>query len=122
MDAHEPGQLPDELHGLALRDELAGLDAVDEELDLRQLEVPLAHVVPRGPAPAAVDVQTEVPQGLDVAVDALALGPDPGLVELADDVLRGQGMVLVALLQEHAHDVQDLGLLMDGSGHILSLL
>ena len=40
VDAHEARQLFDELHGLALRDELAGLDAVDEELDLRQLEVP----------------------------------------------------------------------------------
>ena len=53
-------ELPDQLPGFFLRQETAGLDGVDEQFQLRKLEIPGADVVAAVFAPAVDNVETEV--------------------------------------------------------------
>ena len=69
-------QLVDELHALALGEERGRLHHVDEQLQLRELEVPLAEEIAVGLAADGLDIHAVQRQQLQVVVDALALGGD----------------------------------------------
>ena len=113
--------LADEREGLALGDELGGLHAVDEQLELGQLEVPRADVIAHGLAARLHDIQPELPQRLEIGVKALALGEDASLGEHLHHLRDADGVRLVGVLREILHQIQQLELLLLGSGHVRRL-
>ena len=118
VDTGQPFELADEGKGLFRRDELGGLHAVHQQLQLRQLKAPGGHEVAAAAALAAADdIHSGLPQGLDVRVDALALGLDAPLGQHPDDPGSREGMLLVGVLQQELPQGQDLFLLMGGTRH-----
>ena len=117
MDAGEPLQLADEAVALPGGEEAAGLHRIHQQLQLRQLEVPLAQKPPRAPALPALDVVAHLTQFLHVGVDALALGGDVPAGQLVDHVLHGDGVLLVGLPLQQPGQHQQLAFLICALGH-----
>ena len=77
IDAGEALDLFDEGDRLFVGDEFGCLHAVHQQLQLGQLKLPVADVIAAPPILFGLDdVQPEPAQGLDVVIDAFALGPD----------------------------------------------
>ena len=93
----------DEGAGLFVGDELRGLDAVHQQLQLRQLKLPAAHVVALG---GAHNVHAVVLEQAQVGVQALALGGDVVAGQVGDHVLDGHQVFLVAVAQEEVAQVE----------------
>ena len=108
VHAREAFDLADQGERLFLRDELGRLDAVDQQLELRQLEVPRADVIAHGLAARLHNVQPEFAQRVQVGVQTLALGGDAMCGELVDHLRNADGMRLVGVLQQIAHQIQKL--------------
>ena len=70
------------------------VDRVDEELQLRQLEVPLAEKIAEVFGLHRLDIHAEQAQQLNVVVDALALGADAVGVQMGDQLLHLSGFHL----------------------------
>ena len=100
---HERGALP-------RRQRLAGLHCVDHEHELGELELtPDKRVLHRVPLVGA-DVAAELPEHLDVAVDALALRFDVELLQPLYDLPHRQLVLGVGLLLEDLLHVEGLEL------------
>ena len=105
-------QLADESPGLSRRDELGGLDAVHQQLELRQLKASGRHEIAAAPALAAADdVHPRLPQGLDIRVNALALCLDALPGQQLHHPPGGERMLLVGLPQQDLPQRQELRLL-----------
>ena len=113
--AGQPLQLADEGHALALGQERRRLHHVDEQLQLRQLEVALPQKVAEALALYRLHVHAVHPQQLQIVVEALALGADAAARQIGDHVLHGLGMLLVGLLLQVARQIQQLQLFV---GHV----
>ena len=120
MDAGQPFQLADQGVALLLGDEPGGLDGVHEQLQLGELKVPLPHEPAGGPALLALDIQPELAQGLQVVVNAFALGFDVVFGQLLDELGHGDGVVLVGLAKEDPIEMEQLGLLVGAFCHIVT--
>ena len=67
------------------------------------------------------DIQPELPQRLEIGVKALALGEDASLGEHLHHLRDADGVRLVGVLREILHQIQQLELLLLGSGHVRRL-
>ena len=67
-------QLVDDALAGACRDDAAGLYRVHQQLQLRKLECTACHPVPAAAPALQLDVVAQTAQGVDIAVNALALG------------------------------------------------
>ena len=103
VDAGQGLQLVDEGASLFVGDELGGLDTVHQQLQLRQLEHPAAHVVALG---GAHDVHAIVLEQAQVGVQTLTLGGDVMAGQMGDHVLDGHQVFLVAAAQEEVTQVE----------------
>ena len=111
VGAGQPLQLSYEGVALLLGDEAGGLHRVHEQLDLRQLKLPFSHK-PAGDLPlSGLDVQSKQAQGLQVVVDAFALGLDVLPGQPLNNLRDGKGVVFVGLPQEHTGQMEQLCLL-----------
>ena len=91
-------QLRDQLHRLPLREEARGLHRIDKKLQLRQLELARSQKISAAASVRRTHIHTELLKAGHVAVNALALGPDPHLCKLLHKLLRCDGMVFIRLL------------------------
>ena len=108
--AGELFQLGDQLHGLALGQEGRRLHHVDEQLQLRQLEFPVAQKIAVALAADGLDVHAVQTQQLQIVVQALALGGDAAALQIRDHVLQGPGVALVRFLLQILRQIQQLQL------------
>ena len=98
--------LLDQLAALLLCDELGALDGVDQELQLLGLELAGHEAEEADLADLGLDdIHAEVAQGLDIAVDALALGGDAAAVKIVDDVGDRHAVFFIRPLEEELHDI-----------------
>ena len=103
-------QLADQFHALGSRQKGGGLHHVDEQLQLRQLEVPLPQEVAVTLALDALDVHAVYPQQLQIIVDALSLSGDAVESQMIDHLLHGLGMLLISLPGHKTGQIQQLQL------------
>ena len=115
--AGQPFQLPDKLFALILGDELAGLHRIHQQLEFRQFKGAAAQIVPAAPAPAQFHIYPAGPQGLDIVVDALALGPDPLGFQCPDQLGHAERVILIGFSFQNILQHQELGLLAFLPGH-----
>ena len=110
MIAREELYVRDERVALPHGQSLARLHVVDHEHELGKLELaPDQRVLHRVPLAGAY-VATELPEYLDVAVDALALRLDAELLKPLDDLPHGQTMLGVGSLLEDLLHIEGLEL------------
>ena len=120
-DAGEFADLIDQFQGFFPGDKPGGLDAVHQQLQLRKLERPAGHIPARlGSAAGLFQIQAELPEGLQVVVDAFALGGDPLLPEILDELGGGDGVFLVGIFLQILPKDKKLHFLAGRSGHGLS--
>ena len=109
IDAGQALDLFDEGDRLLVGDELGGLDAVHQQLQLGQLKVPVPHIVAIDTAALHLDhVQAEQPQGLDIVIDALALCRNIFFRQTVDDLIHRHRMLLIRTAQQKVHHIQQL--------------
>ena len=120
MDAGEGLQLADERVALPAGDKTAGLHRVHQQLEFGQLKGTLAQKPARSLPLAALHVQAEGAQRLHIIVDALALGMDIHALQCVDELLYGQGMLLVGALPEKLAQAEQFAFLVGASRHIHS--
>lgn len=118
MHAGQPFKLCDQLQRLFARNEPRGLHAVGQQPQLRQLEHPLADV-PAGDVPVADtdQIQSEGLQGLQIAVNALALGADALRGEILQKLRCGDRVCFVGIALEILPEKQQLELLIGRACH-----
>ena len=118
MHAGQPFKLCDQLQRLFARNEPRGLHAVGQQPQLRQLEHPLADV-PAGDVPVADtdQIQSEGLQGLQIAVNALALGADALRGEILQELRCGDRVCFVGIALEILPEKQQLELLIGRACH-----
>jgi hypothetical protein len=122
MDTGQPLQLADEGVALLLGDEPGGLHRVHEQLHLGQLKLPGPDEPAGGLALPALDIQPEQAQGLHVVIDTFPLGPDVIPGQSLDNLCHREGVLLVALPQQHPGQMEQLRLLIGAFCHRLILL
>ena len=122
MDAGQPLQLADEGVALLLGDEPGGLHRVHEQLHLGQFKLPGPDKPAGGLALPALDIQPEQAQGLHVVIDAFPFGPDVIPGQTLDDLRYREGVLLVALPQQHPGQMEQLRLLIGAFCHRVFLL
>ena len=89
-----------------------GLDAIHEELELRQFKVTACHVVAViVPLRYLNDVQAKIPQSIDITIDRLSLRGNIMKLQVGNDLAGGHGMLFVRVFQQVLHDVDNLQLL-----------
>lgn len=98
--AGEMAQLLDEGGAFLLRDEVGGLHSVHQQFHFRQLQQPGADEVAVLRAFDADDVQAEVHEQLDIAVDVFSAGMDAMGFPKAEDVRTCHIVAFVRLFQE----------------------
>ena len=103
-----------DLVGAAVRQEKRALHGVHHERELLERELPLPEAVFRRCAMLLINVQPHLAQGFDVAVDALAFAGDAELAQSFDDLVHGQAMLLVGVLDEHARYIEKPSALFGG--------
>ena len=111
-------QLADKLHGLALGNEFGGLNAVHQQLQLRQLKIAAPHIV--GAAAAAAggnNVQSVGAEGFNVGINAFPLCGDTVRGQHGHQLRRCDRVVFIGMAQKMIHDIEDLQLLVRGTGH-----
>ena len=111
IDAGEVFELFDQRERFSLGDELGALDAVHQQLQLRQLKVARGDVIAGALVLALHDVHAEAAQRLDVVVDRLALGGNVLPRQLLDHVLHRDRVRLVAVFHQIAQQIEQLQLL-----------
>ena len=80
----EAAQFFDEDAAFAGGDELAGIDGVHQQLEFRQLKGGVLHIIPAAPAALLHNLKGGIGHlvdGLDVVINALALGVNAALLE-----------------------------------------
>ena len=102
---------------LAPGDEFAGLHRVYQQLQLGQLKQPAADEPAGGFSLPALDVQAQLPQGVHVVIDALALRSHLMGLQRADQLLDGHGVVLVGLPEQSPFQQRQFELLLRASRH-----
>ena len=100
--------LLDERQRLLVRDEFRRLHAVDQQLELRYFKRACANVIPGRARLRLHNVQPEGAQGLQIVIDALALGRDVMSGKLRDHLRHGHRVAFIRLLQQDLHQVQQL--------------
>ena len=123
MDAGQCLNLLDQRGRFLMRNKFGGLDAVHQQLQLRELKIPVGDIVPAGAAgPGLHNIQTEVLKCFYVAVNALALGGDTLGFQKADDLINGNGMIFIGVLQKIIHDVERFEFLIRRTSHTFAVL
>ena len=110
-------QLGNQLAAFAQGKELAALHRVHQQLQLRQLEPPAGNVIAAVRRFAVFHIQPPLTQRLQIAVKAFALGGDAALRQIFGHLRNGNGVLLIAVLQQEVHQVQALQLLVGKTGH-----
>ena len=91
--------LVDQLTALFEGDELGALHRVDQELDLFERKVARHQAEQRDLADLRFDdIHTEITQAFDIIINALALGGDPVIIEIIDDIRDGHTVFLIGFL------------------------
>ena len=108
VNARKAFDLLDERQRLFVRDEFRRLHAVDQQLELRHFKRACADVIPGRARLRLHDVQPEGAQGLEVIINALALGRDVVSSKLRDHLRYGHRVAFIRLLQQDLHQVQQL--------------
>ena len=113
--AVDTGQLLDFLdqgQRFLMGNKFRGLDAIHEELELRQFKVTACHVVAViVPLAYLNNVQAKIPQSIDITIDRLSLRGNIMKLQVGNDLAGGYGMVFVRVFQQVLHDVDNLQLL-----------
>lgn len=86
----------------ARRDDTAGLYRIHQQLQLRKLECTAGHPVPAAAPPLQLDVVAQTAQGVNVAVNALALGQNALIFQQLHQLGHVQAVVLVGALLKDA--------------------
>lgn len=95
------GELPQFINqglGFARRDELAGIHRIHQQLEFRQLEQGVGHIVTAAAAPQLHDLigsPRQAVQRVQIAVDTLALGLDPPFLQFFHQLRHTQRMLLI---------------------------
>ena len=103
-------QLGDKLHALALCEKGRRLYHINEQLQLRQLELPFAKKIAVGLAPDSLHIHAVQLQQLQVVIDAFALGGNTLAFQISDHILNGPGVALVCFLPQIPRQIQQLQL------------
>ena len=110
-------QLVDDALAGARRDDAAGLYRIHQQLQLRKLERTAGHPVPAAAPALQLDVVAQTAQGVDVAVNALALGQNALIFQQLHQLGHVQAVVLVGALLKDAQQRYQLGFLSFLLGH-----
>ena len=98
------GQLLDFLdqgQRLLMGNKFRGLDAIHEELELRQFKVPTCYIVAViVPLRYLNDVQAKIPQSVDITIDRLSLRGNIMKLQVGNDLAGGHGMLFVRVFQQ----------------------
>ena len=98
----------DERIGLALRQMARALHGVHDKHQIVELDRSRDEgILERRPL-KRLDIEAELPQRLDVAIDRLALRRDTVSLEAFENLRHGQAGDSVGLLHEHLRDVEEL--------------
>ncbi len=92
-----------------------------KQLQLRELEVPLAKKVAVGLAADGLNIQAVQGQKLQIIVNALAFGGDALGGQVGKHILQCLGVLLVRLLMQKPGEVQQLQLFVGHGAALLSL-
>ena len=123
MNAGQRLDLLDQRGCFLVGDELGGLDAVYQQFQLRKLKIPVGDIVPAGAARACLyNIQAEVLKCFNVAVNTLPFSRYALGIQKADDLIDGNGMIFVGILQEVFHDVERFEFLIRRTSHTLAVL
>ena len=117
VDARERRELLHQARGRPLGEEAARAHRVDEQGELGEVEAGLLHRVLDGRALDGGYGAPELTQGVEVAVDALALGRYAEPLEPLQDLGHGQAVLGVGFLVEHSVQVEELELLFPVGRH-----
>ena len=106
VDTGQPLDFFNEAHGLFLRDELGGLYAVHQQLQLRQFKIPSGHIAAAVSSPSRLhQVQSIGAQGLQVVVDAFALGGDAPFPQFLNELCHSDRVVFIGITQKIVHNI-----------------
>ena len=97
--AMDTGQLLDFLdqgQRLLMGNKFRGLDAIHEELELRQFKVAACYIVAViVPLRYLNDVQAKIPQSFNITIDRLSLRSNIMRLQVGNDLAGGYGMVFI---------------------------
>ena len=88
-------QLFDEHLTLFLGDELAGLHGIHQQLQLRQLKSAAGQIIATAPAAGQLHIHAAPAQGVNVAVNALALGGHTRLFQRVQQLGHAEHMFFI---------------------------
>ena len=111
MDAALAAQLFDQFPGLFLREEPAGLDGVDEQLQFRQLKIPGGNVVAAVLPGNGENVHAVILQGRDIRVNGFAIADNIVLFQHGKKLRRSHRVILVRIFLQVIEDIEDFQLL-----------
>ena len=118
MDGALLAELFNQFPGFLFRQEPAGLDCVDEQFQLRQLEVSGCDVVSAVLAGDRNDIHAVLLEGGDVGVDGFPLTGDAiAVFQHFNQLGCPDGMVSVGVLLQIVEDIKDFQLLIVGFRH-----
>ena len=113
MGTGKPLQLAQQFHGFALGDETGGLHRIGQQLQLGKFKLTLAQIIDIfPPTMLAHDVRAIQAQGLDIAVQALAVADlYAPVLQGRHQLVQGQGMLFIGLLSQDVQQMQGFQLL-----------
>lgn len=108
----------DQRGSLLVGDELGGLNAIHQQLQFRKLEHTTRHIIPVETIALDLnDINAKYAQCLDVIVNALTLSRDAVRLQITDDLVHTNRLLLVGILKQVIHDMEQLQFLERGSSH-----
>ena len=119
VPAHEPcvvdaalaAQFFNQLPGFFLREEPAGPDGVDEQLQFRQLKIPGGNVVAAVLPGKRDDVHAVILQGRDIRVDGFTVADNIVLLQHGKKLRRSHRVIQVRIFLQIIEDIEDFQLL-----------
>ena len=129
VPAHEPGvvdaalaaQLFNQFPGFLFREEAAGLDGVDEQLQFRQLEVPGGNVVTPVFSGNRDNIHPVILQSRNVGIDGFALADNIVLLfQHGQQLRRSHRVILVGVFLQIIQNIEDFQLLIIRLWHEIS--
>ena len=109
--AAQTAELIDELQGLLLGEEPAGLHRADEQLQFRQLELALADIVAAVFATVDEDINAEVLQCGNVRIDGFPVTEDSVALQHFRKLRCSHRVILVGVFLQVVQDIQNFQLL-----------
>ena len=122
MDAAFGAKLFNQLPGFLFSKETAGLNRINEQLQLRKLKVPGGDVIAAVFTWDGNDIHTVILQRSNVGINGLPLAEDPPLLQHFNELRGANRMVCMGIALEIVQNIENLQLLVVGLRHDDTLL